>query len=95
AHMNSYNKKSRKGRNVKQGQIIGYVGSSGLASGPHLHYEFRVNGVHRNPLTVKFPSTEPIPKRYHENFKSTTQQYLSQLDVLSRNPLALNKRLQE
>jgi len=95
AHMNSYNKKSRKGRNVKQGQIIGYVGSSGLASGPHLHYEFRVNGVHRNPLTVKFPSTEPIPKRYRENFKSTTQQYLSQLDVLSRNPLALNKRHQE
>ncbi len=85
AHLNSYNRKSRAGRSVKQGQIIGYVGSSGLASGPHLHYEFRINGVHRNPLTVKFPNTKPIPKRYRENFKAKTQQYLAQLDTLSRN----------
>ncbi len=85
AHLNSYNRKTRAGRSVKQGQIIGYVGSSGLASGPHLHYEFRINGVHRNPLTVKFPNTKPIPKRYRESFKAETQQYLAQLDTLSRN----------
>lgn len=90
AHMNSYNKKIRSGKHVKQGQVIGYVGSSGLASGPHLHYEFRVNGVHRNPLTVKFPNTKPIPKRYRDNFTLTTSSYLAQLDVLSRNALALN-----
>lgn len=92
AHLNSYNKKIRSGRSVKQGQIIGYVGSSGLASGPHLHYEFRVNGVHRNPLTVKFPSSKPIPKRYRDNFQLTTNSYLAQLDVLSRNALALNDK---
>jgi len=90
AHMNSYNRKIRSGKRVKQGQIIGYVGSSGLASGPHLHYEFRVNGVHRNPLTVKFPSTKPIAKRYRDNFELTTRGYVAQLDVLSRSTLALN-----
>jgi murein DD-endopeptidase MepM/ murein hydrolase activator NlpD len=90
AHMNSYNRKIRSGKRVKQGQVIGYVGSSGLASGPHLHYEFRVNGVHRNPLTVKFPSTKPIPKRYRDNFELTTKGYVAQLDVLSRSTLALN-----
>ncbi|VAW69812.1 Peptidase, M23/M37 family [hydrothermal vent metagenome] len=90
AHLNSYNRKIRNGRRVTQGQIIGYVGSSGLASGPHLHYEFRVNGVHRNPLTVKFPGTKPIAKRYRDSFKLSTQGFTAQLDVLSRNTLALN-----
>jgi len=90
AHLNSYNRKIRSGKRVKQGQVIGYVGSSGLASGPHLHYEFRVNGVHRNPLTVKFPSTKPIPKRYRDNFQITTKSLIAQLDVLSRSTLALN-----
>jgi len=92
AHLNNYNKKIRSGGRVKQGQVIGYVGSTGLASGPHLHYEFRVNGVHRNPLTVKFPSTSPIPKRYRDNFELSTQGYVAQLKVLSRNALALNDK---
>lgn len=90
AHLNSYNRKIRNGGRVKQGQVIGYVGSSGLASGPHLHYEFRVNGVHRNPLTVKFPNTEPIAEEIRDNFELSTKGYLAQLDVLSRNTLALN-----
>ncbi len=90
AHLNNYNRKIRSGSRVTQGQIIGYVGSTGLASGPHLHYEFRVNGVHRNPLTVKFPSTKPIPEIYRDNFILSTKGYLAQLDVLSRNVLALN-----
>ncbi|MGD8927236.1 MAG: peptidoglycan DD-metalloendopeptidase family protein, partial [Thioalkalispiraceae bacterium] len=50
AHMSSYRRGIHVGKRVKQGQIIGYVGSSGRATGPHLHYEFRVNGIHRNPL---------------------------------------------
>lgn len=90
-HLSKFNRKVRSGSRVKQGQIIGYVGSTGLASGPHLHYEFRVNGVHRNPLTVKFPSTRPIPKRHRDDFKLSTQGYIAQLDLLSRTALALNQ----
>ena len=91
AHLSNFDRKARLGNKVKQGQVIGYVGSTGLASGPHLHYEFRVNGVHRNPLTVKFPSTKPIPDRHRDNFELTTQNFVAQLDVLSRNALALNE----
>jgi murein DD-endopeptidase MepM/ murein hydrolase activator NlpD len=90
AHLSNYNRTMRSGSIVKQGDIIGYVGSTGLASGPHLHYEFRVNGVHRNPLTVQLPSTNPIPQQYKDNFEFTTQAFVAQLDVLSRNTLALN-----
>ena len=60
AHLNGYSKRSAKGKRVKQGQVIGYVGQTGLATGPHLHYEFLVNGVHRNPRTVKLPQADPI-----------------------------------
>jgi len=91
AHLSNFNRKARLGQKVRQGQIIGYVGATGLASGPHLHYEFRVNGVHRNPLTVKFPSTRPIPSRHRDNFELTTYGYISQLNVLSKNTLALNQ----
>ena len=54
---------------MKQGQIIGYVGSTGLASGPHLHYEFRINGIHRDPLKVKFPKSSPVPRAKRAKFK--------------------------
>ena len=50
AHMSKYSRRAKVGNRVKQGQVIGYVGRTGLASGPHLHYEFLVNGKHRNPL---------------------------------------------
>jgi len=88
AHMTRYARGSRKGKRIKQGQIIGYVGSTGLASGPHLHYEFRVNGVHRNPLTVKLPAAEPIDKAYRAHFKKETRTYLSMLSLMDEKKVA-------
>ncbi len=88
-HLNGYARGIRTGKQVKQGQTIGYVGSSGLATGPHLHYEFRVNGVHRNPLTVKLPAAKPVHPSFQEHFKENTQVYLSMLQLMD-NTLADN-----
>lgn len=87
AHMSKYRKGQRVGSRVKQGDIIGYVGKSGLASGPHLHYEFRVNGVHRNPLTVKLPHAEPINKSLLAEFKKQTLPLLAQLNKAKASTL--------
>ena len=79
AHMSRYGK-IRTGQRVRQGQVIGYVGQSGRATGPHLHYEFRINGVHRNPLTVRLPKSLPIEKRYLEDFRARTEKVLALLE---------------
>jgi len=91
AHLNAYDRHIGIGSKVKQGQNIGYVGDSGLATGPHLHYEFRVNGVHRNPLTVALPTAKPVDPDLLEDFMSKTRPVLAQLDLLTRTQLALNQ----
>ena len=85
AHMSKFAKGIRSGKRVKQGQTIGYVGSTGLASGPHLHYEFRVNGVHKNPIRVKLPKANPIPKKQMANFKAQTENYMAQLHTFKES----------
>lgn len=89
AHMASYRKGIYVGKRVKQGQVIGYVGSSGRATGPHLHYEFRVNGAHRNPLTIRLPNAQPINAQYKQDFLSHTQTMLSQITMHKETNLAL------
>ena len=83
AHMSKYSKRARSGARVKQGQVIGYVGRSGLASGPHLHYEFRVNGKHKDPLRVKLPKSLALPKKELPAFKAVTAPLLAQLENVS------------
>ena len=90
AHMSRYRSGVNKGTRVRQGDIIGYVGSSGLATGPHLHYEFRINGVHKNPLTVALPRAESVPSAEMDAFLSQTGSLIAELNQRAQTQLALN-----
>jgi len=81
----------RQGQQVSQGQTIGFVGMTGLATGPHLHYEFRIDNVHRDPLTVTLPKPEPLPQVELAHFRSQTQPELAKLKTLEATRLALAK----
>ena len=80
AHLSQFNRKARNGSRVKQGQVIAYVGQSGLATGPHLHYEYRKNGAYLNPRTVKLPDAAPIDAAFKDDFMLKAQPFLGMLD---------------
>jgi len=82
-HLSAFAKGVRPGKSVKQGQVIGYVGATGWATAAHLHYEFLVNGVHRNPRTVKLPKANPISKAELAQFKKNTMPILARLESVT------------
>lgn len=93
AHMSRFGANAKVGARVRQGDNIGYVGMTGLATAPHLHYEFRINGVHRDPLKVTLPPPEPLPGTLMAKFRSATAPYIRQLaQAEARNAVAIAQR---
>ena len=88
AHMSKFAAKARLGSRVRQGQTIGYVGATGLATANHLHYEYRINGVHRNPRTVALPKADPIADKYREQFFTMAEPILKELEQFKSTQLA-------
>lgn len=80
-HMSRYASGLSVGDRVAQGEVIGYVGRTGLATAPHVHYEYRVNGVHKNPARVTVPKADPIPASQMADFKAQTAPLLARLDA--------------
>lgn len=83
AHLNGFAGGLAKGQRIRQGQIIGYVGMTGWATGPHLHYEIRVNNVPHDPMQIALPAVQPLDKKELETFKAETGAILERLALLN------------
>ena len=83
AHLSGFAKGIRAGARVRQGEPIGYVGSTGFATGPHLHYEFKIAGIHQDPLRVALPKAEPVPARLRERFAQVAGQARQTIELVS------------
>ena len=88
AHLNGFSKGLRTGNRIAQGEAVGSVGQTGWATGPHLHYEFRVAGVQRNPLTIALPAAQPVPAHEMDAFRRHAAALTAQLDHLAIGNLA-------
>lgn len=91
-HMQGFAKGVKTGGSVKQGQVIGYIGTTGLSTGPHLHYEFQVNGVHVDPLGQKLPMADPIAKAERARFLQQSQPLMARMEQEKATMLASSKR---
>jgi murein DD-endopeptidase MepM/ murein hydrolase activator NlpD len=87
-HLSRFASGMRKGRKIAQGEAIGFVGTSGMATGPHLHYEFRVRGEHRDPLKVALPTSVPMTPSLLADFRKQAQPLVQQLELLRGSNLA-------
>lgn len=81
-HLSAFKKGIQKTKRVKQGEVIGYVGATGMATGPHLHYELRVNGIQRDPSKIVMPAAFPVSKRNRAVFQRETKELVARLDLL-------------
>jgi len=88
-HLSRFVSGLRKGMKVSQGEIIGFVGMTGLATGSHLHYEFLLHGQHRNPMTIALAAAVPIEAKYSADFAATSSALSSQLNLLGTSNVAL------
>jgi murein DD-endopeptidase MepM/ murein hydrolase activator NlpD len=80
-HLSRFAAQMRRGQRVELGKVIGYVGKTGLATGPHLHYEYRIRGVHKNPQTVPLPDAAPIPAEQRDRFLAATADLVNVIDL--------------
>jgi len=87
-HLSRFQADLRRGKKVAQGEVIGFVGMSGLATGPHLHYEFLLNGKHHDPMKVALPKANPITPQFKAAFETISQQMSAQLDLLGVSNIA-------
>lgn len=92
AHMQGFAKGVKSGTTVRQGQVIGYIGATGLATGPHLHYEFHVNGIHVDPLGEKLPMADPIAGNEKQRFMQRAQPLMARMDQERNTALAMNAK---
>jgi murein DD-endopeptidase MepM/ murein hydrolase activator NlpD len=88
AHLSGFAKGVRAGSRVRQGEPIGFVGSTGYATGPHLHYEFKIAGVHQDPMKVALPKAEPVPARLRAQFLEVATQARSTIERIARSASA-------
>jgi murein DD-endopeptidase MepM/ murein hydrolase activator NlpD len=91
ADLSRFARRAAFGQRVKQGQVIGFSGKSGLATGPHLHYEFRINGVYCNPLTIKLPTSVSLPVAEMPRFTAAIAPLQTTLDKHRSNIIAVNQ----
>lgn len=87
-HMSAFARGITRGARVAQGQVVGYVGATGLATGPHLHYEFRINEVHQDPLQVAMPDAPPIMSEQWASFDAVARPMAQRLGLLRQTNLA-------
>lgn len=91
-HLSRFQSGLTTGSKVRQGQIVAYVGMTGLATAPHLHYEFRVNGIHQNPVTVALPRAIPLNPQVLANFRLKSAPLVAQIEAMSNRRVASNAR---
>lgn len=94
-HMQKFAKGMKVGKHVKQGEVIGYVGSTGLATGPHVCFRFWMNGKQVNHLNLKFPPAKPLPEEVMPEFEQLRDAYLENMNTVSFPSLAISADLEE